>query len=559
MLDIICYTAGCPKRVPFNKHPTMKLVLVLSTLWMASAALPLQGQAVPFTIHLERIDIAGLPGVQSYAHARQGTEWLILGGRTDGLHRRQPWATFDEAGNNRDILVIDPEAGTFWHASLDPLPLHIQDQLSSTNMEFHQAGDRLYVIGGYGYSRTVQSKLTYAMLTAIDVPGLIAAVKGGEDIVPYFRSITDTEFAVTGGHLKRIGDVYYIAGGQKFEGNYNPMNHGTFIQTYTDAIRRFQVQDDGQALSVTHLPAWSDTTFLHRRDYNVVDQILPDGQVGFTLFAGVFRRDVDLPYLDVVNATPEGPAPVDGFAQYFNHYHCATVPVHDAERNEMHSLFFGGIAQYYEDQGMLVQDDNVPFVRTIARVTRTADGQMTEYKLPVEMPGYFGASAEFILHPNAPADENGILRLHEIGEEATPIGYIYGGIESPQPNIFWINTGTESVATPAIFRVVLTREGTTAVDHLNPHSLNGLQLQVYPNPTGGAISVRFHTDRPGPTRLLITDSGGKQLLSEDITREIVPGDNLIHRTCEKLSPGTICLVSLIYPGGQATQRIIVNE
>jgi len=353
--------------------------------------------------------------------------------------------------------------------------------------------------------------------------------------------------------------VYYIAGGQNFEGNYNPMNHGTFIQIYTDAIRRFRIEDDGQSLTVTHLPAWSDSTFLHRRDYNVVEQVMPDGQSGFTLFAGVFRRDVDLPFLDVVNVTPDGPVPAEDFAQYFNHYHCATVPVYDESRNEMHTLFFGGIAQYYEDQGMLVQDDNVPFVKTIARVTRAADGRMTEYKLPVEMPGYFGASAEFILHPDVPVDADGIIRLDEAGDEAIPIGYIYGGIESPEPNIFWINTGTESMATPAIFRVLLTRESTTATDHINPHSRNGLQLQVYPNPTGGAITLRFHTDQPGATRLLITDLGGKQLLSEDITREIVPGDNIIHRTCEKLKPGTVCLVSLVLPDGQTTQRVIVNE
>ena len=47
-------------------------------------------------------------------------------------------------------------------------------------------------------------------------------------------------------------------------------------------------------------------------------------------------------------------------------------------------FFFGGIAQYYDSLGILVQDNNVPFVKTIARVTRDASGTMAEYKLPIE-------------------------------------------------------------------------------------------------------------------------------------------------------------------------------
>lgn len=534
-------------------------MILRATLLLLGLSASLKAQESPFRIELESFTPEGLPGIQSYAVASSHGSWLVIGGRTDGLHRRQPWATFDESGNNRDILVIRPETGEFWHASVDVLPLHLQDQLSSTNLLFHQAGDRLYILGGYGYSRTVQGKITYAMLTVIEVSALIEAVRQGADITPYFRSVTDTEFAVTGGHLKKIGDTWYIVGGQYFEGNYNPMGHATFVQAYTDAVRRFTLYDDGNTLAVQHLPAWTDAAALHRRDYNVVNQIMPDGTPGFTAFSGVFRPDADLPFLDVVNITPEGYAVHEDFAQYYNHYHCATLPLYDAASNEMHSVFFGGIAQYYEDQGMLVQDNNVPFVKTIARITRTADGSMTEYKLPVEMPGYFGASAEFILAPDCPADEFGIVRLDQLPETRTLIGYIFGGIESTAPNIFWVNTGAESLATPTIFRVWLTRENTTSTDRINDQSLNGLQLQVYPNPTEGMITLRFKALSPGQTRLLITDVQGKQILSEDITRMVRQGDNVIQRSCAKVKAGTVCLVSLITSQGQSTQRILVNE
>jgi hypothetical protein len=519
----------------------------------------LQAQTSSFQIDLEPYPIDGLPGVQSYAQGEYNGDWVIVGGRTDGLHRRQPWATFDEAGNNRDILVINPRSRQFWHASLDPLPLHLQDQLSSTNMEFHQEGPTLYVMGGYGHSRTIGSKLTYAMLTAIDLPELVAAIKANGDITPYFRSLTDTGFAVTGGHLKKIGDIWYIIGGQNFEGNYNPMGGPSFTQTYTDAIRRFQLVDDGSTLSVTHLSPWVDAAALHRRDYNVVNQIFPDGKAGFTAFAGPFRPDADLPFIDVVNATPDGYAVDPDFAQYYNHYHCATLPLYDAEANEMHSLFFGGIAQYYESEGMLVQDNDVPFVKTIARVTRTAEGRMTEYKLPLEMPGYLGASAEFILDPDVPRDEYGIVRMDQLHAERTLLGYIFGGIESSAPNIFWINTGNESIATPSIFKVYITTSPVTGIDRVNAQSLNGLQLQVYPNPTEGIMTLRFRIDEPGPTRLLITDAQGRQLLSEDLTAVVVRGENVLQRTCQHLKPGMVCMVSVIHDGNQVTQQVVVKE
>ncbi len=558
-MDIICYGVALLRKVTLHKANAMRQIIRGVFLLLLVASRFLQAQTSPFQIELEPYPIDGLPGVQSYAQGEYNGEWVILGGRTDGLHRRQPWATFDEAGNNRDILVIDPGSKQIWHASLDPLPLHLQDQLSSTNMEFHQEGPTLYVMGGYGHSRTIDSKLTYAMLTAVDLPGLVAAIKANGDITPYFRSLTDTGFAVTGGHLKKIGDTWYIVGGQNFEGNYNPMGHGTFVQTYTDAIRRFRLEDDGTTMSVAHLSPWVDSAALHRRDYNVVNQIFPDGKAGFTAFAGPFRPDADLPFIDVVNATPDGYAVDPDFAQYYNHYHCATLPLYDEETNEMHSLFFGGIAQYYESEGMLVQDNDVPFVKTIARVTRTADGRMTEYKLPVEMPGYLGASAEFILDPDVPRDEYGIIRMGELPAERTLLGYIFGGIESSAPNIFWINTGTESIATPKIFKVYITTSPVTSVDRVNAQSLNGLQLQVYPNPTEGLMTLRFRIDEPGPTRLLITDTQGKQLLSEDITTLVVRGENVLQRTCQQLKPGMVCMVSVMHDGKQVTQRVVVKE
>jgi hypothetical protein len=147
-----------------------------------------------------------------------------------------------------------------------------------------------------------------------------------------------------------------------------------------------------------------------------------------------------------------------GFEQFYNHYHCANIPLYSARANEMHTLFFGGIAQYYDSTGIMKKDDNVPFVRTIARVTRNADGMMKEYKMTAEMPSLLGAGAEFIPLENLPNFANGVIKLDELANGSTFIGYIFGGISSTAPNLFWTNNGSQSSANATVFKVIITKK-----------------------------------------------------------------------------------------------------
>jgi hypothetical protein len=123
----------------------------------------------------------------------------------------------------------------------------------------------------------------------------------------------------------------------------------------------------------------------------------------------------------------------------------------------MYSLFFGGIAQYYDSAGIRIQDDNVPFVKTIAKVTRNANGTMTETKLPEEMPALLGAGSEFIPVETLPRYKNGVLKLDELSNTPIVVGYIYGGLSSTAANVFWFNNGTQSAASSQIFKVILTK------------------------------------------------------------------------------------------------------
>ncbi len=523
--------------------------------------LPIVAQEQPFEIALEPIVVPELGGLQSYAFGIHDGKWLILGGRLDGLHRRQPWATFDEAGHNNQIIVIDPVAQRKWTAPLFSLSIAMQEQLSSTNMEFYQDGDYLYCMGGYGYSKTEGQHTTYDKLTAIHVGNVIDAVINNGDIATHFRQYSHPDFQVSGGKLKKINEVYHILGGQLFIGAYNPMgpNNGSgFIQEYTNAIRRFRLTDDGVNLEIQHLEPFVDADNLHRRDYNAEPQILPNGEQGITMFSGVFQYNVNLPFLDAVTVDAQQYVVNSNFQQLLNHYHCPALPLYSAVNNEMHTVFFGGIAQFYMDGDQLIQDDEVPFVTTIARVTRTADGVMKEFKMPIEMPGLLGAGAEFIPNLDLPHYSNKVFHLDSLTDTPTHIGYIFGGINSSQPNIFFINDGTQSIASSIIYKVSIKNNGAIFSSRLDKN-VNGdqLQLVVFPNPGKDSITFNYFLDRAQDVKITITDLTGRVIEQVNLSHQGSGHQTFATNLKEKVSPGAF-LVTVETEYARATQKFILR-
>ncbi len=524
---------------------------------LVSLNLNLFGQATPFEITIEPISINGLGGLHSFAFGQANGKWLLVGGRLDGLHRRQPWASFDATGNNNQLIVVDPVSLQKWSAPLSSLPTSIQEQLSSTNMNFYQEGDYLYFIGGYGYSATEDDHTTYPYLTAIKVSDVINAIINNTSFTSFFRQITDTVFQVTGGRLRKINNVYHLLGGQKFLGRYNPNNNPTFTQEYTNQIRRFTLNDDGTNIVINHLPAFTDTANLHRRDYNAESQILSNGEEGITMFSGVFQQNADLPFLTAVTVDSNNYSVENNFQQFYNHYHCAAIPLYSASNNEMHTVFFGGIAQYYDSAGVLVQDNNVPFVKTIARVTRDVNGNMAEYKLPIEMPTYLGAGSEFIPIKTIPHYTNEVLKLDEITTDNTLIGYIFGGINSTDKNIFWVNDGTQSTANSQIFKVYLTNQ-TISIDDLNEQSANSLQMVVYPNPNDGILKVEYNLKDTKNVKLKIYDIEGRIIENKELSNQVV-GKNIYQRNIKRLLKNGVFFITIETEKETATQKIIINK
>lgn len=478
-----------------------------------------------FTVNIEPFEINGALNVHSFSWGKTSDgKWIIVGGRIDGLHQRQPFAAFLESSNNKEVFLIDPENNQTWSESLSTLPASIYEQLQSTNQEFYQRENTLYIIGGYGYSSTEDEHITYSNLTAIDLDGLANSIINGSDISSFFRQISDDNLAVTGGQLGYLNNTFYLCGGQFFEGRYNPMGpgHGPgFIQEYTDEIRKFEINDDGNTLVIENYNAIHDTENLHRRDYNMSPQIFPNGGIGFTMFSGVFQEEIDLPFLNSVDITSSEYTVNNNFNQYLSQYHSAKIPIFDALNNTMHTIFFGGMSQFTLDENdNLIEDTNVPFVRTISKVTRFSDGSMAESKLDIEMPTLLGSGAEFI-----PLDNNefftveGILKINELSDGDTLIGYIYGGIESTQENIFFINNGTQSSASNQIFKVFINKN-LLGAEEITIGESDIYKTKLFPNPMQNNITLNLYIPSTDEHIIEINDLLGRTIKSIKVNQPI---------------------------------------
>ncbi|MBE0640551.1 MAG: hypothetical protein IH599_00865, partial [Bacteroidales bacterium] len=499
---------------------------------------------------VEEIDIPGAPALQSYAVGQHNGRWLMMGGRISGLHGHNPFNSFPPDSANAFVWMVDPVSGQVWSAPVTTLSAAVARQLLATNLCFHQKDSLLYLIGGYGYDASTNQYDTWPSLTVVNLRILHDALAGPQPISTAFTHLSDSRMAVTGGQLGMDGDLFYLVGGQKFTGRYNPHGNPSYTQTYTEAIRTFRVTGGSTSPVIQDYSEITDSQELHRRDYNMAEQIFPDGSYGFTAFSGVFRHNVDLPWHNVVNINDQTyeAIPEANFSQLYNQYHGAKMSVYDPLYNEMHTVFFGGIGMYDWDTLSLVSvvDSAVPFVRTISVVTRFPDSSMGENVLPARMPGLLGASAEFIPNLSAPHFIENILDLEQIGYYGTNVGHIFGGIESSQPNIFMQATGS-SHATNRAFRVMIARP---------PHSIpeRGMlhRLPAVPNPAGPQTRVYLPWESRDP-QLKVLDL----LAKEHLIDYRLEGNQLTMETSQ-LIPG-VYFLWISESGQDAVAKLVVQR
>lgn len=510
----------------------------------------------PYRVQLTPVTVANLPGLHSYAFAQHNGKWLVVGGRKDGIHARQPFNAFPGAQNNTQLYVVDVAAGQSWSASVDGLPTALKEQLQSTNMNFHQDGDVLYIIGGYAFSASANDHITFDKLTSIDVPGLIDAIVNGLSIGPYFKQITDPVFQNTGGQLGKIGDAFYLVGGQIFTGRYNPMNNPTFVQTYLSKIQKFTIDNSGAQLSIGNYSAVTDAIHLHRRDYNLVPQVFQDGQEGYTISSGVFQINANLPFLYPVDVKANGYEPQTQFNQYLSNYHSGKVGLYDQTQNQMNSLFFGGISQYYYNGTTLVQDNNVPFVKTISRVTRAADGSLSEHRFDAEMPNLKGSGAEFIPNESLPHYANEVIKLNEVQEQEFVIGHLFGGIQSASINPFSVNQTNTTLADPTVYEVKLVYDPNLSVPTMPGN--NPFSFSVSPNPaTHEQVRVTFNLPYLANLDYFVSSPDGKILDDGEITGLKV-GANAMNFNLPTTQTSMLIITLVLDHKFYATQKVMIK-
>lgn len=404
-----------------------------------------QETVAQFIYNFEEVPNVNAPALQSFAWAHMGNHVLAVGGRTNGFHTfDDEFSTFPSKRSNTYFYVINLDSAT---ADSMPIPAKYLLQLRSTNMESYQDGNTLYCVGGYGSTCANDAPScyqTFPNLTAINLPAAMAAIKShnATALEASITTITDERMRVTGGELRKIGDWFYLVFGQNFNTIYS--DNATGI--YTQQIRRFQIKNAGTSLEILNYAAdtctWDDSSF-HRRDLVVVENHNPDGEHNITVYGGVFTPQANLDYQTPIYITQTDKATGavnittdNSFLQMFNQYSAPTFVIHDNEQKVNYTTIFGGITQYYYQDGQLVNGgSNMPFSNYVTTIARKADGSSEEFPQQTPtLPGFIGAEAIFVPvlpyfgTPSSPVFDAAKVKSGDAN--GVHIGYLYGGINS---------------------------------------------------------------------------------------------------------------------------------
>lgn len=531
-----------------------KILLVVILLFSVTDFLFAQEQ---FSVSIIQSSITSVPALHSGAFAKWNGKWIFIGGRTDGLHNFQTGLAFGTNHRNDSVFIVDPVLNSYVSTDLSVLPTAVYEAVCSSNMEYYQENSMLYMIGGYGYKSSIANKVTFPSLVAVNLDSLMDAVTNLTSVNTSFRQLIDTNFAVTGGVLQKEDSTYYLIFGHRFDGGYSADDSSNFfIQQYTNEIRKFTINDDGVNLSINNYIAIADTNNFHRRDLNVVPQIFPNGSKGFTAFAGVFQKNINLPYLTSIDITPLNVVHQSSFNENLNQYSTAVVPVYDSANNYMHTIFFGGISLYTLDtssQNLLI-DSLVPFVTTISKVTRDPSGNLSEYKLPVNMPTFIGTNSIFIPDSSGNLFDHEIVNLNPLNGN-THVGYIVGGIQSDSANVGATDPDGLSRASSQVFDVYINKSPNVSNDQLIRSCI--YNFFVYPNPSQGKFNISFSLTEKTNTEIAVLNTAGKKVASI-FDGTLRSGNNQFVWDGNKTSPGNyFCRIKT--NGSVKTVKIVLEK
>jgi hypothetical protein len=415
-----------------------------------------------------------VPTLHSYAVGEYDGKWLMLSGRTNGLHGfngAMPDENFPPAFQNREVWVLDLASRQTWHRSLEDASSGLSAaqvaSLSPANTQFYQSGESLYMTGGYGVDET-GAYVTFDTLSAIDVPALGDwVVNGTGAAADAIRQIQDPLVKVTGGAMYDVGGRTQLVFGQDYEGAYRPGLNGV----YTSQVRSFDIVDNGVSLSIQNAVSTTPDDAYRRRDLNIFPVLQPTvggPEEGLLVLSGVFTPSNGawtVPVEVDADGNPSMADPTDPntFKQGFNGYHSAKLGLYSEASGAMHEVLFGGISLQYLDEStdMIVTDNNLPFVNDITSIMIDADGNYSQHHLGyfpelTDLDGNrirFGANSEFLPAEGLAAFANGVLDLDAIAGE-TVLGHIFGGLAANAPHTR-VSPSTLSSASNQVFEIVL--------------------------------------------------------------------------------------------------------
>ena len=256
------------------------------------------------------------PDLQSFAHAVNGSDWLLFAGRTNskgsrngGMHNfgnnyaRQSFAplsfnqqlfVYNVDNNSLDSLhlnnlleriaslILQEDGGEIDTEELiNPFSLlNWKSAFRNTNPLIAQDGETLYLLGGYGYAneKDTLSKYykTFDHVMKLHVPTMIKVIKNEKITLEEFYSLMRFKFnsglVSTGGEMHMVNDVLYMSGGHDY--------YHTITPDTTITVKVVDKQGDTIKKNV-------DTTLVNSIQ-NYVDAVYP-----FTV------SDADFPFLKV--------------------------------------------------------------------------------------------------------------------------------------------------------------------------------------------------------------------------------------------------------------------
>jgi len=413
-----------------------------------------------------------LPKLQAFSAATYKNNWIILGGIHGGQH--------DFGKANKTVYVINPYARRVWHKKItaknSTLTREMLNALESTNTEFYQKKNWLYVIGGYG--QNIDSKyVTFNKLSAVNVAKLIqwvkepSSVKLKSDTILQISGLPEDNidntgfFQVTGGEILPIADDRMaLIFGNDYSGPYNPTPTDPAQQVYTKQVRTFAIFNTGTNLSYqSHYVSVPDPNF-RRRDMNIFPSLLRKNGVlksRITALSGVFTLEKGVWTVPVVIGPLGKPKmlSLNGFRQAMNQYNSAKFGMYSKKNNTFTEVLLGGITRNIFDPsypGNIKECDSLPYTNQITAYVLKGNDESKQYYLghypSIEKQGVqekFGADAEFFMNENVPHFNSGIIKYDKL-KAYQVIGFIYGGI---------ISTGGSQpvAASNKIFQVMLKK------------------------------------------------------------------------------------------------------